>query len=243
MLVYCAQNTLTGKRYIGITTVSLGARWRQHLGAAKGGKTTPLHRAIRKYGAEAFVVEVIAELAPGTDRRELFQLERDLIASEGTMAPAGYNVCPGGEGITSEGYPASVREKLSRAKLGKPLTKLTGRPLTTAHRAKLSAAAKEPNRLAASMARLDRTGTRQSDETKAKRLAHWTPERREQHGAKQRELKLAAYASGETVHPMKGNRHSDDSARKISRSLRRHHQAKRAAQAALLAGPPTGGMQ
>ena len=95
MWVYKVTNTVTGMGYIGITAVGVAERFKLHL--RDGSLPKPkryLHRAIAKYGPEAFVVETLRE-ASSAD--ELLALERDLVASHGTLAPAGYNMTSGGE--------------------------------------------------------------------------------------------------------------------------------------------------
>lgn len=113
MLVYCVINTVNGKRYIGVTSVALNVRWNSHTLDARNGAKTALHRAIRKYGADVFLVEQIASVAPGGDYRALLALEREIIAQEGTMVPAGYNLTAGGEGGLGYRHPPEMRAKLS----------------------------------------------------------------------------------------------------------------------------------
>lgn len=105
MFIYAARNTVNGKLYVGMTTMSVAARWTAHVCAANGGAKTALHRAIRKNGREAFVVEEIAHLMPGLPLSDLCKLERELIAQERCMVPNGYNMTAGGEGTS--GLPMS----------------------------------------------------------------------------------------------------------------------------------------
>ncbi len=67
--VYKATNTINGKFYIG-SSVYIGNRWDQHLWEAQ--RAVPaylclLHKAIRKYGVENFIWEVIEECEPIKD--------------------------------------------------------------------------------------------------------------------------------------------------------------------------------
>jgi hypothetical protein len=61
MLAYLVTNLATGSKYIGITKFSLRERWSGHRSSARpGGPSTPIARALRKYGEAAFRIEVIA---------------------------------------------------------------------------------------------------------------------------------------------------------------------------------------
>lgn len=86
----------TGKSYVGITVRKLSLRWKQHRVQARHttGKA-PFPKAILKHGPKAFRVEPIASARSWPD---LLELERLLIAQEGTYWPNGYNATEGGEG-------------------------------------------------------------------------------------------------------------------------------------------------
>ena len=81
-----------GKVYIGI------ARWPRsrfmaHLANAKKGVNLPIHRAIRKHGAEAIVMEVLA-----VGKAEyIAELEARAITAFGARGKGGYNVAIGGD--------------------------------------------------------------------------------------------------------------------------------------------------
>ena len=102
MFVYRITNAADGKIYIGITTGTIEKRWREHRCAAKSGDSKPLYRAMRKYGAYAFRVELLYE---ATSKQEMFAVERGLIAQYGARSKIlGYNLTDGGEGAAHEGY-------------------------------------------------------------------------------------------------------------------------------------------
>ena len=86
-----------GKSYHGITILSVNRRMTGHRTAARNGSTYPLHAAIRKYGFDAFKLEVLSE---SKDLAELHRLEVEAIARDNTVAPNGYNLTAGGEGTT-----------------------------------------------------------------------------------------------------------------------------------------------
>lgn len=54
MLIYEAYNKINGKSYIGLTTKTLDYRKSQHIRSAKSGSEMHFHKAMRKYGEDAF---------------------------------------------------------------------------------------------------------------------------------------------------------------------------------------------
>ncbi len=131
--VYKITNIESGKAYVGITVKSLRSRWSSHCLEAKRQSRWLLHKAIGKYGREAFTVEALAQCA---DRQSLNEAEQFWIGELGTMSPAGYNMTLGGGGVSgfkrSEEFKRQVgdrargvkmspeaRAKMSAAKKGK----------------------------------------------------------------------------------------------------------------------------
>lgn len=95
MIVYIAQNQINSKIYIGKTEATLEERWRLHLVAVKQNSQYAFHRAIRKYGVDAFLV---CPLSSATSVEELAQLEIYYIAKfHSTESDHGYNMTAGGE--------------------------------------------------------------------------------------------------------------------------------------------------
>lgn len=90
-LLYMFTNVLNGKRYIGVTTQRLVVRTQQHFAAAKRcANNGAFYRAIRKYGRDAFRVEVIGECKTAADG---LKEEMRLIA----LLKPEYNSTAGGE--------------------------------------------------------------------------------------------------------------------------------------------------
>ena len=94
--IYKITNKLNGKIYIGQTRQDIPSRWKQHVqqsGDGYHGKKTHFMYAIRKYGADAFVVEEIEECDNSLlNEREVYWIkEYDAIAK-------GYNLSIGGNG-------------------------------------------------------------------------------------------------------------------------------------------------
>ncbi len=107
-IIYCITHTATGKRYIGLTVQSLERRWKYHLEQAAAGFIkghASLHAAIREFGADAFT---IAKIDSGTTKLGLELKEREWIAALDTLAPAGFNLDPGGVSGGSSAKPQTV---------------------------------------------------------------------------------------------------------------------------------------
>ena len=94
--IYLVTNLVDGKVYVGLTKL-IKKRWGEHLSATKNGSQYPLHRAIRKHGVEKFVVTCIETVT--TNREDLIAAEIHHIASYNCLAPNGYNLTAGGEGV------------------------------------------------------------------------------------------------------------------------------------------------
>ena len=106
-LAYRVANQINSKVYIGITERSLSERWKQHINAAIRGMGQPMPQAIRKYGANSFIIE---EIACARNRKELGQLERVLISQYNSYWD-GYNATYGGDGGGSRGKPITLEGK------------------------------------------------------------------------------------------------------------------------------------
>lgn len=103
MFIYRITNTANGKVYIGQTKGSPERRFKNHLDDAKRGVGSPLCRAIRKYGEDKFLLEV---LRTGLTADTIDRAEIDLIAEHRSYArdanSNGYNQTRGGKGWTSD---------------------------------------------------------------------------------------------------------------------------------------------
>src|SRR6058998_2478952 len=98
MTVYLLRNTDNGKGYVGITAGSADRRFRAHcyLALAKKHPRGAIHRAIRKYGPDAFEMSVLATVATWDEAQEL---DKAFILQEHTFTTeSGYNMTRGGEG-------------------------------------------------------------------------------------------------------------------------------------------------
>lgn len=104
--VYVITNTLNGKSYIG-KTVDLKVRMKGHRSQVPKGSQV-LYRAIRKYGEDAFTLEVLFE---SPDDKALLREEVEAVALFGTLVPNGYNMTIGGEGMSGHVVSAETRAK------------------------------------------------------------------------------------------------------------------------------------
>ncbi len=105
---------INNKSYIG-QTVNVSKRWHDHRRQAAN-PHYPIHLAIRKYGNDNFIFEVIACCLTQEDA-DLTEIE--LIAQYGTFGLKGYNCNVGGKKATQS---AESREKNRLAHLGKKHT-------------------------------------------------------------------------------------------------------------------------
>jgi group I intron endonuclease len=96
MIVYKITNIFDGMSYIGQTVKTLHQRWIQHISEVVNGSSNYFHNAIRKYGPDSFIHEVlhICETKGEMDFVEIFY-----ISLLDTKSPNGYNLTDGGEGV------------------------------------------------------------------------------------------------------------------------------------------------
>ena len=112
--IYKITNTINGKVYVGQTiNDAYKTRIRDHLNGTQHGSRLVKH-AIEKYGQDVFTVEILHD---GIIPEFLNTLEIEAIAKFNTVAPNGYNLDTGGNGVGSPS--GETRRKLSEANKGK----------------------------------------------------------------------------------------------------------------------------
>jgi group I intron endonuclease len=112
MEVYFALNKMNGKAYVGWTQNTAPVRFKQHCKDARRGSALYFHKAIRKYGADAFDVLTVWK---GDDAEEMKQVEKNYIAGMRTNdCRRGYNLTAGGEGTPEHKVSASTRALRSK---------------------------------------------------------------------------------------------------------------------------------
>lgn len=113
-VIYVATNTITGKQYVGLTTVGVDKRWSNHVTYSRSPRTY-FHKAIAKYGPSAFQVK---EYASAINKKFLSELEKDVIQQ---IKPA-YNQTNGGEVTFGRKYDDETKECIRLKNTGKKRT-------------------------------------------------------------------------------------------------------------------------
>jgi group I intron endonuclease len=108
--LYC-HTSPSGKHYVGVSSKGMNSRWAAHVRAAKAGSTLRFHHAIRKYGPEAFVHEVLERLTTSAGARRAEQLWIRELSSFGR----GYNATTGGEGLQGFSHTATSIDRMRLA--------------------------------------------------------------------------------------------------------------------------------
>jgi group I intron endonuclease len=95
MVIYCIENKLNNKKYVGITKGSLESRFKAHKRIARYNENKQhLHKAMIKDGIENFIVY---EIDTANSKEQLFEKEKYWIQKLDTKN-SGYNETDGGEG-------------------------------------------------------------------------------------------------------------------------------------------------
>lgn len=94
--IYKIENKINHKLYIGITTLTIEKRWKEHLSTVYNSpnKMHAIHHAMKKYGIENFQISMIEEVADDL----LFEREKYWISFYNSYGEKGYNLTLGGEG-------------------------------------------------------------------------------------------------------------------------------------------------
>lgn len=115
MIIYKIINKLDpDKVYIGQTTQTLRNRWVRHLNSHS--RCSYLHRAIKRYGAENFIIE---QIDTANTQNELNEKEQYWIKYYDCIAPKGYNLTSGGEHPV---FSEETRRKIGEIHKGKILS-------------------------------------------------------------------------------------------------------------------------
>ena len=117
MLIYKVTNQINQKSYVGKTELSFSKRKANHLSDTRRGCDFAFHRALRKYGEENFVWEIVEDNI--NDKELLDDKEKYYIALNESFGPKGYNMSEGGEGQTGWVPSEETRAKWSEQRKGK----------------------------------------------------------------------------------------------------------------------------
>lgn len=130
--IYLIRNRVNGKVYIGQTTKTVAERWHGHIDQSKHRARTYIHKAIRKYGKEAFDVVILHQ---ALNQEDLDEMETRSIWSHDSMDPnVGYNLLAGGRGSSGRKWTPEQRAKASE----KQKARFKANPLTDEQRAEKS---------------------------------------------------------------------------------------------------------
>jgi group I intron endonuclease len=123
--LYCITRIATGQKYIGLT-IDPKVRWWTHCWSA-GRSRQFIHRAIAKYGSDAFTFEIVACARTWIEGAET---ERRLIAQHRSFVKdGGYNLTTGGEGPHGRVCSEETRARIGQSRKGQP-----GRQISAAER-------------------------------------------------------------------------------------------------------------
>lgn len=109
--IYCIKNKIDGKMYVGKGKDVLKRMKQKHVGSRY------LSNAIEKYGVENFEFSILENC----DIDKLNDREKFYIKELETIAPNGYNLTEGGDGVSNPSEESIERMRVSH--LGKKLSK------------------------------------------------------------------------------------------------------------------------
>lgn len=117
--IYCIENTINGKKYIG-KAVNIELRWTTHRRSLNTDKhyNKHLQRAWNVYGAESFLFYVV-ELC---DKQSLDVRERHYIQAFNSLI-SGYNMTLGGDGSLGRKHTEEAKERMREIQTGRIFSK------------------------------------------------------------------------------------------------------------------------
>lgn len=134
-VIYKATNTVNGKVYIGQTIEGFERRMKKHLYLAENGGQTIFYKAIRKYGEENFIWEIVgvATSKEELDEKEIFWI-KELNSYAFNENSNGYNMTKGGDGTIGFSPSEETRKKIGSIHKGKTISKETREKMSKARR-------------------------------------------------------------------------------------------------------------
>jgi len=113
MIIYKITNKINGKIYIGKTIKSLNTRLKEHYKTSKINCRSPFHKAIKKYGKENFISEIIFNC---NNVQELNEMEKYFICNYKAQYHL-YNISSGGDGGNIIGIHPNKNEIIKKISL------------------------------------------------------------------------------------------------------------------------------
>ena len=116
-IIYCAENLVNGKKYIGQTTIPLEARKQRHFNNAfKYNKIGRFYDALREHGELSFSWTILQESVydDNLDDREIF-----FIAENKSFGNNGYNMTEGGTVLRGYHHTQKTKDKIGKSLEGK----------------------------------------------------------------------------------------------------------------------------
>jgi len=122
-VIYCIENKVNGKKYIGMTT-NPPQRWKTHQKLLNKNKHHNIHlqNSWNKYGKKEFNFKIIER---NIDQKELSDKEIYWIKFYNTFNGKGYNLTEGGEGLNGYSFPEETKNKISKSLQGHKCSKET----------------------------------------------------------------------------------------------------------------------
>jgi group I intron endonuclease len=211
MIIYKTTNTINGKIYIGQDTKNNS----KYLGSG-----ILLKKAIKKYGKEIFIKEILEKCI---DKNMLDEREKYWIQHYDSRNPnIGYNIAYGGEGVIGLKHSPETKEKIRNTLKNKPISQNSLDALIRSRGHRKGKAISDEQKSAISKANKGKTAW-----NKNKTLSTETK-------LKMRKSKLGKMLSEEhklkISKKSKGRKHNEDTKQKISETLKKKNLEKRLGQ-------------
>ena len=218
MIIYRVTNKINGKQYIGQTIHSFEHRKSEHISKSiTNNDKMYFHRAIKKYGKEAFKWDIIH----ACDTIDMLNFcEKFYIGLHNTMVPNGYNLKEGGKNAKCS---KETKVKLSKSLLGYIHTDEAKKNMSKASKGRVFSEETRRKLSEANKGNKSRTGQPHTEETKLKiSKAHLGKVLSEEHKRNLSKAHLGKVLSEEHKKKLSkshiGKKHSEESKLKMSKS-------------------------
>jgi len=112
-MVYVIRNLITGKQFVGSTTMKLSRIWSYHKSWANGSRKSPLYQEMRKFGDKNFIIEPCEEQLSYDQLRNKL---KEWVTRLHTHIPLGYNLSSKLSGCRVRFKPHEVRKIIELSK-------------------------------------------------------------------------------------------------------------------------------